>query len=272
MKKDLSPIELLTFSSCNHCLLVTHILNCVLNKEKRRDVAARELELIYQEQKANELLFGNFTQEEINQLSSSDCLRDMPQRVVGFFKAAYKQLEENNQLSYEKLRSVCERINQFSWAPSLLAHENPKMKLPPREEDSNQTFVLSIKMDTGIYIHLKIGADATFQQLHSAILDSFHFDDDHAHVFFFGRPWVDDEASLYSDFIDDAPHHTSEFLLGEILKQGQAFTYIFDFGDEWTFKCKVLKVLDESFEDYKVIKSVGTPHPQYRDWDEEEDD
>ena len=46
---------------------------------------------------------------------------------------------------------------------------------------------------------------------------------------------------------------------------------IFDFGDDWRFQCKVLRLLKEDVEDVdgaRVLKEVGRAPKQYNfDWD-----
>lgn len=56
-----------------------------------------------------------------------------------------------------------------------------------------------------------------------------------------------------------------------ILKKGDQFKRIFDFGDDWRFKCKVLRLFKEDVEDVdgaRVLKEVGRAPKQYNfDWD-----
>ena len=54
------------------------------------------------------------------------------------------------------------------------------------------------------------------------------------------------------------------------LSKGDKFLYIFDYGDEWRFQIKVLRVIDEPTKTPIVLKSVGEI-VQY-DFDEEEDE
>ena len=56
-----------------------------------------------------------------------------------------------------------------------------------------------------------------------------------------------------------------------ILTIGQKFKYVFDFGDEWVFQCKVLKVLDEETGETAVVRSKGEAPAQYDGYGEEED-
>jgi len=57
------------------------------------------------------------------------------------------------------------------------------------------------------------------------------------------------------------------------LEKGRQFKYLFDFGDEWWFQCKVLRTVEERTDIPKVIRSVGEPPIQYpeEEWDDEED-
>lgn len=54
------------------------------------------------------------------------------------------------------------------------------------------------------------------------------------------------------------------------LSKGDQFKYVFDFGDEWRFQCKVLRVLEDNVDIPCVIRSVGESPEQYPEWDEEE--
>ena len=54
------------------------------------------------------------------------------------------------------------------------------------------------------------------------------------------------------------------------LSKGDKFKYLFDFGDEWRFQCKVLRELEESVDIPCVIRSVGDSPEQYLQWEEED--
>ncbi len=63
------------------------------------------------------------------------------------------------------------------------------------------------------------------------------------------------------------------------LSKGSTFKYIFDFGDEWRFQCKLLREIEEKTDIPGVVRSVGEAPEQYpafdedgEDWDEEEED
>ena len=138
-----------------------------------------------------------------------------------------------------------------------------------------ETYVISVKMGVGLYRHIQISSKQTFQMLHLAILEAFDFNNDHAHAFFLDQPWANDHTAIYVDFMDDAQLFSSKVKLKDKLELGQKFIYIFDFGDEWTFHCKVNKIVEAPLNQFKVIKSVGKAPSQYggeEEWDGDEDD
>ena len=49
------------------------------------------------------------------------------------------------------------------------------------------------------------------------------------------------------------------------------YWYMFDFGDEWIFQCKVLRILDEPTIHAVTVKSVGDAPRQYSYYDEDEE-
>ena len=56
------------------------------------------------------------------------------------------------------------------------------------------------------------------------------------------------------------------------LHKGDKFKYVFDFGDEWRFQCKVLQELEEETDITAVIRAVGDAPEQYPELSEEESD
>lgn len=142
-----------------------------------------------------------------------------------------------------------------------------------------KSYVISVSLGTGCYRHIKIDADSALSQFSSAILDAFGFDDDHMHAFFMdNRAWSQyPEACYWSDpddedeMEDNVNPSTDEVSLRDLqLADGQKFLYVFDFGDDWRFSCRVLKILDEQTKEPQVVRSVGDAPEQYPDFDEED--
>lgn len=118
--------------------------------------------------------------------------------------------------------------------------------------------------------HIKISGKSTLEELHSAILDAYGFDDDHAHAFFLdNRAWSD--GGYYSRYMEEELNLSCDYTLSRLLSEKQKFLYIFDFGDEWRFSCHVLRITDEKCGKSEIIKSVGEAPEQYPDFDEYED-
>jgi Plasmid pRiA4b ORF-3-like protein len=129
---------------------------------------------------------------------------------------------------------------------------------------------------------IAIRADQTLAQLHDAIFDAFDRDDEHLYEFQIGgrRP-MDPKARRYvlpmamdDPFGEEKPaRDLTRTTLGSLgLKIGEAFSYWFDFGDDWWHQVDVLAI-DEAARSGKlpkVTRRAGESPPQYVDWDETE--
>ncbi len=129
--------------------------------------------------------------------------------------------------------------------------------------------MISVSLGTGCYRHIKISGKATLFQLHGVILDAFQFEDDHAHAFFMDNVYWSRSDSYYAREIEDELRTTDKYKLSKLkLYKGKQFKYVFDFGAEWRFQCKILQVLEEQTAQPTIIKSKGEAPSQYRSWDE----
>ncbi len=138
-----------------------------------------------------------------------------------------------------------------------------------------KSYVISASLGAGCYRHIRIGDQETLDRLHELILDAFDFDDDHAHAFFMDDRYWSDVRAYFSDYLDDGEKYSSDVTLRQLrLKKGDKFKFLFDFGDEWRFQCRVLRELEERTDIPGVIRTVGEAPEQYPDWeeDDEEDD
>lgn len=133
-------------------------------------------------------------------------------------------------------------------------------------EKSAGSYVISVSAGTGCYRHLRISVNAALEQLSEAILDAFQFCNDHAHAFFMdNKPWSDVD-SYYMELPDEdeGERHTCDVTLRQLkLEAGKKFLYIFDFGDEWRFECKVLKAINEPTNEPVLISAKGKAPMQY---------
>ena len=137
-----------------------------------------------------------------------------------------------------------------------------------------KSLVLSVSVGTGCYRHIQIDEGETLLSLSDAILDAFGFMDDHLHSFFMNnRAW--DKSAEYVCPMGErrgSQGSSDEVKLSNFrLGKGNMFLYIFDYGDEWRFQIKVLRVINERTIRYVMLKSVGHISQYGYDDDEDED-
>ena len=138
-----------------------------------------------------------------------------------------------------------------------------------------KSYVISASLGTGCYRHIRIGEQETLDRLHGVILNAFDFDDDHAHAFFMDDRYWSGVRAYYADCVDEAEKYSSDVTLRQLqLEKGDKFKFLFDFGDQWRFQCKVLRELEENTDIPGVVRAVGEAPEQYPDWEDEyeEDD
>lgn len=143
-------------------------------------------------------------------------------------------------------------------------------KIKEKNNRINKYYIISVKLNSDCYRHIKLPVDTTLEQFADTIIYSFDFMNDHAHAFFMDNISWSKEDCYYSTLIDeeDKYRHTSDYTL-DVVEVGYEFRFIFDFGDEWTFQCKVLKEEEEETINYlEIIKTVGDSPEQYPNYDE----
>lgn len=136
-------------------------------------------------------------------------------------------------------------------------------------QKSGQSCVISVSLGQGCYRHIQISCDSLLSDLHTAIIDAFEFDDDHAHAFFMDNKKWSRRESYYSEGMESNRQSTSRNRLFEAgIYKGKAFKYLFDFGDEWLFQCKVLRMIQGETPYPMVVRSKGKAPSQYG-WDDD---
>lgn len=131
------------------------------------------------------------------------------------------------------------------------------------------SYIISVSLGTGCYRHIRIASSATLYRLHKAILDAYRFDDDHQHAFYMdNRLWSG--MAYFSSKTEPGEKTTRQIRLDRLaLKPGDRFKYLFDFGDEWVFQCKMLRQIEENTAAPVIVRSVGEAPEQYPDCDDE---
>ncbi|MBO1136469.1 IS1096 element passenger TnpR family protein [Enterococcus faecalis] len=132
-----------------------------------------------------------------------------------------------------------------------------------------QSIIFSISTGVGCYRHICVSANETLEEFADIILSAFDFFNDHAHMFCMdNQVWSEDDC-YYAEWVDldQEYRHTCDYKLSQLgLEKGDRFKMIFDFGDDWRFQCKVLRIIEEEFEEVKMLKSVGKAPIQYPDY------
>lgn len=179
----------------------------------------------------------------------------------------------------DKLSRLLAMVNEGQTRPGNAKPKAAGKQKPVRasskmvKEAKGKSYVISVSLGAGCYRHIQISCNALLLELHSAIIDAFEFDDDHAHVFFMDDRLWSERDSYYMEGIESGSRTTRRYRLSQAgLCKGMKFKYVFDFGDEWVFQCRVLKVVEEDTKKPVVVKIKGEAPEQYPDWDDEWDD
>lgn len=116
---------------------------------------------------------------------------------------------------------------------------------------------------------IQILGSQTLHQLHEAIFTAFARKDPHVYEFQLGGEGSKPQRRFRPPVKDgkgEAPEETSKTTLDSLgLKAGQAFGYLFDFGDRWQHQIDVVAV-DEAVPKGaypRMIRKVGKSPPQY---------
>ena len=139
-----------------------------------------------------------------------------------------------------------------------------------KDDGKNKSYVISVSLMKGCYRHLRVSANNTLDDLASDILDAFDFDHDHLYSFFMNDELWSSIKCYNHPASEETPYTRGKKLVSVITGTGHKFKFLFDYGDEWIFQCKVLKVLDEATKDTIIVRSIGEPPEQYPDYDEDE--
>ena len=114
---------------------------------------------------------------------------------------------------------------------------------------------------------IRISGSCTLDELCQEMMNSINFDMDHVYCFYMGESTY--SKPVYSSMPNDRDEKsTKEKLYSLRLSKGQVFTLLYDFGDEWIFRFKVLEISDAPGNiKTEVIERIGEAE-QYPDWDD----
>lgn len=151
----------------------------------------------------------------------------------------------------------------------LFPEETLHSSLPRQERkfiDGLYTFKVSYMK--GVWRTVGLTGKHTMDHLHHIILKAYAFDNDHLYSFFMdGKKWS--QKSIVSPYDEDGNPQADKVYIGDVgFIKGQQFTYLYDYGDEWTFLITVEQITEQDSEPMRpyVIEQKGEAPDQYMDW------
>lgn len=237
-------------------LMLENILDDVL------ELKPEDLDLMIPEE-MRQLIFTIDSVHRSGDFSLPDPLAKKIRKMVNALKKA-EQSDDTERRFLVELDQIMTR--EFSKKSGSKKNTVSKKKKNRHSSRKPGTCVLSVSLGTGCYRHIRVSDTILLSDLAEVILQAFDFDNDHLHAFFMdNREW----SSKDSYFLDDPGRSTKRFALYDTgLETGKKFKFLFDFGDEWIFQCKVLRLTDDFTVSPQVIRSKGEAPAQYPDCDE----
>lgn len=129
-------------------------------------------------------------------------------------------------------------------------------------------YEFKVALDRVTWRTIRISGEETLDALHQAIQYAFDFDDDHLYCFYMSPrrgARQSRESTIYSPRCEERRSADAVCLNELDLFVGRRFTYLFDFGAEWTFEVQVTRIerdLDGPAR-AEIIKEKGEAPRQY---------
>lgn len=109
------------------------------------------------------------------------------------------------------------------------------------------------------------------------VIDTIHFDFDHAFGFYGNLDDIYDSEEAYTLFADmgepvnPKERSVQKTLIEDVFDKGKKMVFLFDYGDDWQFllTCKKIEVASSKRKVRKVISEKGERPVQYPDYEDE---
>lgn len=121
---------------------------------------------------------------------------------------------------------------------------------------------------------IEIEGHSSLKQLHKIIFSAFDREEDHLYEFHLGpesrfpnKRYVLEQLEEDEEEECGIIEHTTIHELH--LEEGDAFGYLFDYGDLWIHQIEVKAILEQKDENVsypRVSKKIGRSPPQYAEW------
>jgi hypothetical protein len=142
----------------------------------------------------------------------------------------------------------------------------------PEPADRPGRYIFKVTIDPkrhgrGIWRLLSVDGGLSLDDLASAVLDAFQFSDQqHLYEFRFRDASGTPRVYYHPDF-DQGPWATDIDLQEAEMREGDLIRFKFDFGDNWRFELRLIRIEPETDEpNSEILESVGDPPKQYPDW------
>ncbi|MBC8344159.1 MAG: plasmid pRiA4b ORF-3 family protein [Bacteroidetes bacterium] len=114
------------------------------------------------------------------------------------------------------------------------------------EFDRSGVYTFKVSLYSDLWRKINISHKHYLSDLHKAIQEAFDFDNDHLYAFYIGGKRKTGKA-IYCSYVEEEGKTADEINIADLrLFRGQKIFYLFDFGDEWWFDIKLLKIDKES--------------------------
>ncbi|MFO7559735.1 MAG: hypothetical protein R6X10_12950 [Desulfobacterales bacterium] len=139
-----------------------------------------------------------------------------------------------------------------------------------------------------LYRIIEATENCTFDDLHEAIFNAFDRFDPHLYSFFITKTDTKNLRTIWNAPEITHPQNTEDFMgsgkkkmstaktkIGYArLNEKDVFYYLFDFGDDWWHRLRVLSIKEkkDKRKSIKLIKMAGESPPQYPEYDNYSDD
>jgi hypothetical protein len=126
----------------------------------------------------------------------------------------------------------------------------------------------------GVSRKLAVRGDGTLEDLHGLLQTAYDWDDDHLYAFWpSGKFWDREPGAGFGrpGFCRDSGDRSARIRLDRLgLEAGQTVAYLFDFGDEWRVRLKLVDIRETGGAPATaILERRGAAPPQYG-WDEED--
>jgi hypothetical protein len=125
----------------------------------------------------------------------------------------------------------------------------------------------------GVSRKLAVRGDRTLEDLHGLLQIAYGWDDDHLYAFWpSGKFWDREPGASFGqpDVCRDSGDRSARIGLDRLgLEVGQTVAYVFDFGDEWRVRLKLVDVRETAGAPATAILESRGAAPQQYGWGEE---